>query len=553
MGKRKTFRKIDLSVPTVAHTCQNINSIETTPPKVTTVTFPTNPTTRRHFDFSRWYGTGIDNITYACQRQIERFLNKQDSEIEVATIARCCIAGLRNFLNYLTLRVTAQRTNLTLSHINRDMIDGYLSYLRERGLSATSQRSVYTATKTVLVALGNRGLVTLISDGDLATFPSNPFPYTNQKQTGETGLPRAQRQAFARAVKTAVMPIWRQDVKPTGELLAYTLLIVALHTGRNTTPLLEMEQDCLRSHPKDGTAFLVLWKRRGHNSSRVAIRANGSTERTLESTHPIRTNLEQLIRRAIALSDSLREEAPEGLNNRVWLYRSPAMRNKGQVITLTESAVAKAIEKLVDDYRLVDTEGKPLRINITRLRKTFSNRIYELSGRDIGITAAANGNTPGVTVQSYLAPGEGALKSWNFMGQCLVNELLTNTLGATARTPMGRCSDSQHGQYAPQDGAACFSFLNCLRCRNYVVTADDLYRLFSFYWRVLTERSRISKKRWDKELAHIPRLIEHDVIAEGLRRKVFNPADVMAARERARVDPHPFWKLDTLPSLEVLQ
>ena len=137
------------------------------------------------------------------------------------------------------------------------------------------------------------------------------------------------------------------------------------------------------------------------------------------------------------------------------------------------------------------------------------------------------------------------------MGQCLVDELMSRTLGATERTPVGLCTDSQHGQYAPkQGGATCVSFLNCLRCKNYVVTGDDLYRLFSFYWRVLDERSRLPKARWYKDYAHIPRLIDRDVINEGLRRKIFRQAAVDQARARARSDPHPFWKAESLPSLE---
>lgn len=97
-------------------------------------------------------------------------------------------------------------------------------------------------------------------------------------------------------MKQAILPIWNEDAFVIGELLAYALLTVALHTGRNATPLLEMGYDCLRAHPKDNSVFLVLWKRRGH-SSKVALRAESATERRLESTPTIKTNIERLIRR----------------------------------------------------------------------------------------------------------------------------------------------------------------------------------------------------------------------------------------------------------------
>ena len=90
------------------------------------------------------------------------------------------------------------------------------------------------------------------------------------------------------------------------------------------------------------------------------------------------------------------------------------------------------------------------------------------------------------------------------------------------------------------------SFLNCLRCRNYVVTGDDLYKLLSFEQRIWKERSRMDKRKWSKHLAHIPRLIERDVINQGIEQKKFKPADVETARARAKQNPHPFWLADSL-------
>mgnify|MGYP003366343089 CR=1 FL=1 len=116
----------------------------------------------------------------------------------------------------------------------------------------------------------------------------------------------------------------------------------------------------------------------------------------------------------------------------------------------------------------------------------------------------------------------------------------------------GRCSDPVNGQYAPKrEGAFCFNFLNCVRCKHYAVTAEDLHKLYSFYFRVLAERTRIDKRRWAREYGHIPRLIDNYIVAEGLRRGIFKAADVKAARERARTAPHAFWSVDLIDSLEV--
>lgn len=558
-GKRKVHFRTDLTVPKVEHhrdaEGKGVVVEDAFPPAVTTVNLPYHSGSDRTIDFARYYGAGIDEITYACQRQIERFLAKQDAEVEASTVAGYAKRGLATLLPYLILRSAALRSPLTLADINRDVIDGYLLHLAESGVGRSSQNARYSFTKPVLQALGRRGLISVIHQGDERTFPKNPFPNIHRNIKGETPLSRKERQAFSAAVKTAVMPLFQDDVEVTSELLAYALLILSLHTGRNATPLLEMEPDCLREHPKENVHFLVLWKRRGHNTSKVALRADTSADRSIESMPGVKVPVVRLIRRSIELTETLRSEASTHLANRLWLYRSKNRKSYGRILALSQNTISNAIRKLVSDAGLVDANGKPLRINISRLRKTFANRIFELLDGDIGSTAIALGNTPQVAGRNYLAPTEDSRRNWKFLGEVLTQELLTRTLGASERTPAGRCTDPKGGQYAPKkiDGTACISFLDCLRCRNYVVTGDDLYRLFSFYWRVLREHEHMDTRSWNKHYAHIPRLIERDVIEVGLQKLVFKLTDVEAARERARTEPHPFWRYDSLNSLEIFR
>lgn len=556
MGKRKVFNKTDLSVPQVEHFRDGAGHVvilpEAIPPDKTSVTFGRNAIRCKKFNFARWYGMGIDPITYACQRQIERFLARQDDVVEASTLASHCKGGLRHFLDYLVLRATALACELTLDDIDRTLIDDFLGYLSNLGITPHSQRGHFSSAKSILYALGRRGLFPLVTAGDDATFPRNPFPNIGNHK-GEMPLPKRQRQALAMALRQAVMPIFHDDVQVTGELLAYALLTIALHTGRNATPLLEMGADCLRPHPKDGSVFMVLRKRRGYTSTKIALRGESGAVRWQESTPTVKTNVERLVRRVLALGESLRAEAPDDLKERVWLYRVHRGPGLGRVIALTDGTVALAIKKLVAEHGLTDTDGQPLRINISRLRKTFANRIFELLEGDLATTAIALGNTPQVTGRNYLVPSNDAKRNWQFMGELLVEELLTGRIGATYHTTaMGRCSDPVYGQYAPkQEGAVCFSFLNCLRCKHYAVTGDDLHRLFSFYFRVLAERARMDKRRWEREYAHIPRLIDNYIVAEGLRRGAFKPTTIEAERERARREPHSFWSFDVVDNLGV--
>ena len=559
-GKRKAHTKTDLIVPKVEYrqeaNAPPVINPEAVPPPVTVVNFGYNATNYRSFNFAPFYGLGIDEITYACQRQVERLLSKLDHEIEATSVAIIANKCLPSFFQYLALKTKATGRPQKLSDINREIIDGYLNHIAQSQISIGSQRTLYGGVKTTLKALAKRGLVQVIAAGDARTFPKNPFPNCARHTKGEKPLSRMERQAFTAAVKTAAMPLFREDVEVTGELLAYALLIVALHTGRNTTPLLEMAPDCLRPHPKNNTRFLVLWKRRGYNASTVVMKTVPTDQNSIEITPAVKWNVVRLIERVIELTTPLRKAAPKHLANRVWLYQSKSRRSAyfGSIVSLTDTTLAKAIRKLVSSSNLTDATGKPLRINISRLRKTFANRIFELLDGDLGSTAIALGNTPQVAGRNYMAPNEDSLRNWRFMGEALTQELLNRTLGATERTPAGRCSDPTNGQYAPRrEGKTCFNFLNCLRCLNYVVTGDDLYKLFSFYWRILRERDHMDAQLWSKHYAHIPRLIERDVIAAGVAKKVFKPTEVAAAKERARHDPHPYWRHDSLTSLEVFR
>lgn len=551
VGRRKIFVGSELSSKGDKHSLDGdgyvSDPLEVVPPADTKVHFDKNTSKIRRFDFGEWYGVGIDPITHACQLQIQRFLDRRELEVETVTIVSYCINGLRHLLRYLVVYATAVGRTLDLRDINRDMVDGYLAFLRDKGFSIATQQVSFSYTKAVLVALGRRGVFELIIDGDDMTFPRNPFSGSHRHVKGESPLTQAERNAFTSAVKRAAMPLLASDAEPNGTVLAYALLIVALHTGRNATPLLEMRTGCLQPHPRDDLEFLVLTKRRGHTTSKVVLRAETTAERTVELTPTLRPSVSRLIHRVVELTESVRREAPADMRDYVWLYRSKAIERKGQIVVLASDAVAGAIDKLVRDYHLVDSDGKALRINISRLRKTFTNRINEILGDDVVTTAVAAGNTAPVTARHYLRPGETAKRNWQFMGVRLVEELLSETLGASERTPVGRCSDTKAGEYAPKrDGAVCESFLNCLRCRNYVVTGDDLWRLYSFYWRVLRERPRIDSRRWNQRYGHIPRLIERDVVAVGIAQKVFKKSAVLAARERARNDPHPFWASQTI-------
>ena len=109
MGKKKVFPTVDLSVPIVEHTHdlagRVVVPLDVMPPTDTVVHFPLegNASQYRRFDFMRWYGAGIDEITYACQRQIERFIATHDGDLAPATVVMYCLT-LGTFAVILAMR-----------------------------------------------------------------------------------------------------------------------------------------------------------------------------------------------------------------------------------------------------------------------------------------------------------------------------------------------------------------------------------------------------------------------------------------------------------------
>jgi len=551
MGRKKKFSTTDISIPEIDGSLKfknpSIQELIANP----IVEIPPNTFQRASLSFAEWYGGKIDAITYICHVQILRFFAKQDKELEVYTV--CSVyTSITRMLDFAALRANALDSILTPQDINRQFLDEFIRHLSSHGGAITSHRNHYAHVKCLLVPLGRRGIIEVVTHGKDKTFPTNPFPNSNKLQQGETPLTNKEKKAAIKALRAAILPIWDLHQPLTSDLISYCLLVVAFHTGRNTTPLREMTSDCLRPHPKDNTYFLSLWKHRGHNTSKIILQSNNDGEGGTESTTSIRFSVERLIRQVIFRTALLRNQHPE-FDDCIWLYHSQEYQTVGTVKRLSPRAISSATTKLVSTHGLTDANGDPLRLNISRFRKTFANRVYEILDGDIYGVASALGNTARVTDTNYLAASLESKKKWRFMGEILVSELLTKTIGATYhQTPVAKCSNGSNTPDPNEKQGLCTSFLNCLRCRHFVITAEDLYKLFSFYFRIYSERNIISKHRWEKELSHIPRLIDIYVIAEGLRRGIFKQQQVDDAKALAHKNPHPFWSADTIPTLEVI-
>ena len=350
----------------------------------------------------------------------------------------------------------------------------------------------------------------------------------------------------------------------TDRLIVYFLMIAA-RTGRNTTPLLEMERGSVQPHPlKPAThSLLTTYKRRGNTVS-VQSLAKKSDEMQLDI---LASDVGRLVEEVLQYTSSLVDDAPPHYKNRLWLFRrrliGSSHRGIGAFSDWTIKDAGRRFTKrhgILADGGNLRSASAPLNITVMRLRKTFAKRMWELTGGDVLMTASLLGNTPVVTDSHYLAVTPSMMRNHHFLGRCLEIELrgtkqdvlsinqLASDMGVTSEevtdllngrhnTGVGRCSSPLSGRFAPKDGhTPCSAFVHCFRCPNQVVMESDLHRLFSFYWLLVKERNLLGRNEWNKVYGWIIREVDR-VIAPKFSKKV-----VEQAKASAFSTPHPMWR-----------
>lgn len=161
-------------------------------------------------------------------------------------------------------------------------------------------------------------------------------------------------------------------------------------------------------------------------------------------------------------------------------------------------AVAVASQRFVERHRhIADQPGNdggpaPLRLNVSRLRQTFAQGMWVLSGGNLMRTSRLLGNLPSVTDSHYLDVTPEMQRNHKFVGTILhatitektqdlgfrsqlgqqlgmAPDQLDRLLNGEMNTGVGRCTDYLQGRYAPRNGRdVCTRFLHCFRCPNQV-------------------------------------------------------------------------------------
>lgn len=533
MAKRKEFASEDAFVV-----------MSTTPVDVhdggATVHLGENASNCRNINLSGWLNKDIDDWVWSVVSAL-RAMGRANT-VSGATIVGYGQCGVPAFFTFLIQnRIACKPAELT-----RAIVAGYVDWIKvQPQWGCTSQKTVYTSAKSVLVALQRRSIVSC----EKGMFPANPFPGSNSKTQGESVLSPGERLRLIQALRADLIKFHTGDWPCTeSQGLVVHLLALAIRTGVNTAPLLELGRDSLSDHPWiPGMRILETFKRRGNATNLKSLRFSKSDE--IPVTVPM--DGVALLSLILQRTQGLAELAPANLRDRVWLYRSEGTLNAGQITCLRKDSLGLGIQQFVQRHRIQDDAGKPLRVNLQRLRKTMENRLFDLSGGDLIATALVMGHTPKVADSHYLACTAEMRCNATFVGEALpgIYERGAGVEQAEHRkivpittlgnTPVGRCKDSLNGDKAPKNGTHCFDFFSCVTCRSYAIvgSAKDLHRLFSFYWFVKAELEHARSGDWAEKFANTVTLID------AFTRDKFDANVVAQAKEKARLEPLKFWKV----------
>jgi hypothetical protein len=492
----------------------------------------------RRIDLSRWLGCGVDDWAQAFTDALRYLLGRGDRQ--TATIVNYAYSGVPKFLEFLASGHLANRP-ATPANLQRQDLQRFVAWTKLQYPERSTAKSVYGGLRAVLLAMIERGLITTDRSH---LFPARPFPNAAKAKVGAGPLSGTENERLAAALRHDLIALHHDRFEPSAsEALTVYLLAVALRTGGNTTPLLEMTVDSLKPHLVPNMMRIDLVKHRSASTQVHALRRIEITDESL--TVPM--DGVAILNKVMALTAPLRAQAAPPLNARIWLYRIEGPKGKGQITALKSSLLFRNIKQWVKRHRLQGDDGQPLELTLGRLRKSKAHELWKRSDGDLIAVANLMGNRPVVADRHYLSMTD-AIRA---EGAAFVGEILTDTLRGgelsqpgPKHTPVGHCKDPLHGDKAPGDGhRLCDQFMHCLGCRSYAIVGSvpDLHRLYSFQGFLKAEMAYYPQAAaYDEWRAHRQRLIE---LIDRFTEEHFPAALVSQAKALAESEPHRFWAL----------
>lgn len=499
------------------------------------IPLPAHQTNLRNIALYKHKGKGFDPLLIGLYQVFDKAVKDSvksgQKTLSLATIVSNYSAGLASLSGFLTVLAGALNRDVVWDDINISIIEKFIVYLADGDLSFLSQKTYYTTVKSLLELCFKAGLLPHVQQVR-ELFPKNPYSGANKAGKGQRPFSKSEFRRLVTAVRNEYKTITEGDQPLTSYELAVCVLALAIRTGINPTPALEMPIDCLQPHPlKEDRMTLVWFKRRGNATHIQAARKSDE----VAELKAVKFDVVDLIELVRSRNESIRQgsEDPE----RLFVYTPITGPNAGSIGPFSKKNLEDVVKSIINKNSLLDDDDKPLKVNLSRLRKTLLNRLFDLSGGDPLVTARHGGHSMQTANSHYWEPPREAEANHKKMMEDRVQNLIATDLqGGEASTPLAHCRDTLNGQRAPKNGDHCTEILACFRCKSFVVTKDDLHRLYSFYWSLIEDRKNSDTKTWKKHFRHIRHVIDHNIAPQ------FTPAEIAKIKEDAKNNRHPFWK-----------
>jgi hypothetical protein len=320
------------------------------------------------------------------------------------------------------------------------------------------------------------------------------------------------------------------------------LVLLGLETGLEPECIKALRADCLRN-PTAGTVETVYYKRRARGSEWKWLRVRDGASSTPGG----------IIRTLIELTAAAREHRP---SESLWVYFQ-----KGH---LTDRILhpQETIDSWTARHLIVDDAGQPLRLLLSRLRKTHKALWYVKTQGDM--TRFAIGHTPEVAARHYAD-----LPSLRHLHEQTIadglNDALTSALQPRIITPaeeaiarqapsslqlpvpaaevrrvldgeqdvwLASCSGFHNSPFAAEGEPCSEPFWGCLECRNAVITARKLPSIIAFLDFIVSRRAEMAEAEWWAKFGRPWSRITQQVLP------AFSDAVIEDAREKAKAFEH---------------
>lgn len=415
--------------------------------------------------------------------------------------------------------------------------------------SIASQVSAYSNMKAIFTNR-MRFVPSLINPS--LTFPKNPYPHSVRR------MPRrqeysAQEQGRMLAACKIDLSLFQEnkDALSSSQVLAVHAIITVLLCGINMTPLLEMTRTSLRPFLPDRD-LLIFTKRRGYTMRALSLPRKKNDD---DAATIIPRTVGDYLRQLQQYTEQFVICAEPNDRDCVFLCRlrdDSYTDRRGDVVRFDVIQARNAIARFVERHDILDDRGERLKLSLSRLRPTFAMNLYRRTGDIRKVQKALGHTSPAITVQRYLPPVmPEAERNHAFVGQAMVGWATSKDpstvikLAADGKIPLQDATEILTGGYNTavarcqnpfrEDGSVCGKYLSCFKCPSMIVFEDDLYRLFSFYYRLLSELPKIPPHQWMKTYGWVIKTIDEQIAVQ------FDLFTVADAKKRAVDAPHPAW------------